>query len=101
MTEPARLRRASRTLPALVDQDGAAWLTADSAWIAVYGGQADSPEPALYCLDCRAAPSAWHPEGQGWQAFDPVVAKAEAAAKARKPAAKPRAAPRDPMELVY
>ena len=103
LVREARQRRvAERSLPALIDDEGTVWSSADSSWIAVFQRQPDGEAAALYCLDCARRPDGWQPLGRGWAAYDPALARADAAAAARvKPAPPRRAEPADPRELRY
>jgi hypothetical protein len=101
LSEERAFRRAARTLPSLADEASTVWVSADGTWIATYRRNADRLDTALYCLRCKDQPNGWLPVGRGWEAFDPVLARADAAIAALKPVAKPRLPLSDPMELRY
>jgi hypothetical protein len=103
LEEPHALQKAAKSLPTLVDADGTVWLSADAGWIAVFGRQANGLAQAIYCLECEHPPLGWSPAGNGWEAFDPVLAQVDQLISQRKPQQKAlkRAVPRDPREIVY
>ena len=101
LSDLKQLQRASKTLPALVDEEGSVWTSSDTTWVAVFQKQDDGLSSVLYCLECQKPPAGWEPSGRGWEAFDPVLARADLAAKRLRPVAKPRQAPSDPRELRY
>lgn len=102
LTDPLKIQRASRSLPSLVDEEGSTWTGADANWIAVFQKKDDVLTSTLYCLECQKPPAGWQPLGRGWEAFDPVLALADAAMKRLKPVFKTRkTVASDPMELRY
>jgi hypothetical protein len=102
LTDAKALQKASRTLPSLVDEESSVWGASDAGWIAVYHQQEDGMTSSIFCLECKKPPAGWQPLGQGWAAFDPTLALADAAVKRFAPALKAkRAAPIDPLELRY
>lgn len=107
LREPRALQRALRSLPAMLDEPGMAWTSDDGAWVAIFATElaSDSAQTGVtvYCLDCRAKPGAWSPQGRGWSAYDPVLAQADAAARARSApiTSRRRAIRLDPRELRF
>lgn len=101
LSEERAYRRAARTLPSLADESSSAWISTDGTWIAIYQRNSDRLDASIYCLQCQVQPSGWGPAGRGWEAFDPVLARADAAVAANKPAVKHLSSVNDPMELRY
>jgi hypothetical protein len=93
----SKLSQASRTLPARLEQEGTAWISEDSTWVAVFGPP-DSAQPVhFFCKTCDHAPLAWSPAGRSWPGFERVLARVDALPKisVRKIVA------HDPREIRY
>jgi hypothetical protein len=96
------LQKTVKTLPTLMDEEGAVWVSADVNWIAVFEKQSTGVPQAVYCLECTRPPLGWAPAGNGWDAFDPVLAKVDQAVAGRvAPKRAVSGVKRDPREIVY
>lgn len=101
------IQRAAKTLPSLIDQEGAAWVSEDVNWFAVAQNEVTDLSAApleLYCRECSEVPKKWASLGIGWKAFDRAIAQAEETALKAGQGTRKKLAPtefRDPREIRY
>ncbi|MCM2278566.1 MAG: hypothetical protein NDJ89_10880 [Oligoflexia bacterium] len=84
------------SMPALVDEAGAIWMTSTGSWIAIpLAGSGNLPF-RLFCRECSHPGEAWEPRGRGWRGFENVLAAIDSLTP--PPPAAP--APRKPREII-
>lgn len=105
-TQPEKLHRVTRWIPAHLDETASFWMTRDLSWIAYFSDLQSTIQMEIFCISCKSYPKGqdWTPLGTGWIVFEELLQQIEKSQRelhsAKKGTGK-KVPLRDPREILF
>lgn len=82
LQESKSLQKILKSLPSMIDDPGAIWLSSDRQWIVIFSQENELTETSqIYCVSCKnptPGKIAWESLGIGWTGFEQVMKSLDA-----------------------